>query len=182
MARIRRNGPGKQAAIFSNCDRLEVFVAGKPAGSVQPDRANYPNLAFPPFFCDLEIAEAVAKTKPDLRIDGYVGGRLVLSKSFSSDPAKDRLLLAADDEELAGDGTDATRLVFKIVDQYGSERAFAGGVINFALTGPGVLVGDNPYASLAESGGVGAVWIRTVANAAGQIVAKATTPCWAKNR
>jgi beta-galactosidase len=167
------HGPGQRAAIFSNCDRLDVFVAGKPVASVRPDRVNFPHLAYPPFFCDLEIAEGVAQTKPELRINGYVGSRLALSKSFSSDPGKDQFIFAADDAELVGDGTDATRLVFKIVDQYGSERAFAGGEITFALTGPGELVGDNPYVSLAESGGVGAVWIRTVANTAGQIVVKA---------
>ncbi len=135
---------------------------------------NYAHLGHPPFFCDLEIAEEVAKTKPDLRIDGYVGDKLALSNSFSSDMGMDELFLAADDAEIVGDGTDATRLVFKVVDEFGAERAFAGGEIVFELTGPGVIVGDNPFTLMDDSGGVGAVWIKAQPNVAGQINVKAT--------
>ena len=163
-------GPGKNAAIFSNCDRLEIFVDGKPAATALPDRANYPHLLYPPFFCDLDFDGG---KKPELRIDGYVGNNLALSKSFSSDASKDELFLAADDAELLGDGADATRLVFKVVDQFGAERAFAGGEIIFEITGPGVIVGDNPFTLMDDSGGVGAVWIKTVPNGVGQIVVKA---------
>jgi beta-galactosidase len=167
-------GPGKNVAIFSNCDRLEIFVGGKPSASVRPDSLSFPHLGYPPFFCDLEISEGVARTKPDLRIDGYVGDKLVLSKSFSSDLGKDELFLAADDAEITGDGTDATRLVFKVVDNFGAERAFAGGEIIFELTGPGVIVGDNPFTLMDDSGGVGAVWVKAQPYVTGQIVVKAT--------
>ena len=167
-------GPGKNASIFSNCEHLEIFVGDKKVASLQPDRTNYPNLDYPPFFCDLDFDQDVVRTKPELRIDGYVGNNLVLSKSFSPDPNKDQLLLVADDAELTGDGVDATRLVFKVADKFGAERAFAGGEIIFSLAGPGVIVGDNPFTLMDDSGGVGAVWIKTTENASGQIVVKAT--------
>lgn len=163
-------GPGKSSAIFSNCERLEIFVDGKSLASLQPDRTNYPNLKYPPFFCDLELDGG---KKPELRIDGYVGNKLVLSKSFSSDAGNDQLFLAADDAEIIGDASDATRLVFKVVDKFGNERAFAGGQIAFNITGPGVIVGDNPFTLLNDSGGVGAVWIKTLPGATGSIVVKA---------
>ncbi|MDB6023380.1 MAG: beta-galactosidase, partial [Pedosphaera sp.] len=163
-------GPGRHAAIFSNCDRLEIFVGGKSVSTVQPDRAGFPNLKYPPFFCDLDLDGAGF---PELRIDGYIGDKLALSKSFSSDATQDQLFLAADDAELIADGADATRLVFKVTDKFGSERAFAGGKIAFELTGPGIIVGDNPF-DVAESGGVGAVWIRTVAKTPGRIDVSAT--------
>lgn len=162
-------GPGRNAAIFSNCARLEIFVAGKKIAALQPDRANYPHLKYPPFFCDLDLDGAA---RPELRIDGYVGDRLALSRSFSSDPGQDRLLLNADDAQLIGNGADATRLVFKVADKYGTERAFAGGDVTFEITGPGVIVGDNPF-GLADSGGVGAVWIRTAPGRSGRITVKA---------
>ena len=162
-------GPGKNAAIFSNCDRLEIFVAGKKIATALPDQNNFPHLKHPPFFCDLEPDGA---GHPELRIDGYVGDRLALSRSFSSDPAQDQFLLAADDAELIGDGADASRLVFKVADKFGAERAFAGGEVAFQITGPGVIVGDNPF-QLAASGGVGAVWIKTHPNRRGQIVVNA---------
>jgi beta-galactosidase len=166
-------GPGQQAAIFSNCGRLEVFVAGRSVASVRPDRENYPHLSYPPFFCDLEIDDATVKTRPDLRIDGYAGSALALSRSFSSDLGKDQLFLAADDAELLGDGADATRLVFKVVDRFGAERAFAGGEIVFEISGPGLLLGDNPFTLMDDTGGVGAVWIKTVPGGRGLITVKA---------
>ena len=165
-------GPGRNAAIFSNCDRLEVFIAGKKIAVLQPDRANYPHLKYPPFFCDLDLDGAA---RPELRIDGYVGDHLALSKSFSSDPSQDQFLLRADDAELIGDGADATRLVFKVADKFGAERAFAEGEVKFEITGPGVIVGDNPF-SLTDSGGVGAVWIKTTPGGSGRITVKATHP------
>jgi beta-galactosidase len=159
-------GPGKNAAIFSNCDRLEIFVAGQRLTTVLPDRKNYSHLQYPPFFCDLEMD---GSSHPELRIDGYAAGTLVLSKSFSSDASQDQFFLAADDAALIADGSDATRLVFKVTDKFGAERAFAGGEVTLDLTGPGIIVGDNPFA-LADSGGVGAVWIKTVPNRTGSII------------
>src|ERR1039458_7807653 len=49
------HGPGRNCAIFSNCDRLEIFVNGKPLAVAQPDRAAFPHLQYPPFFCDLTL-------------------------------------------------------------------------------------------------------------------------------
>jgi beta-galactosidase len=163
------HGPGKNAAIFSNCERLEIFVDGSRLAVAQPDRAAFPRLAYPPFFCDLTVEGA---NHPELRIDGYIGGKLAVSKSFCSDRAKDRFFLAADDEELIGDGADATRLVFRTVDRFGAGRPFGGGEVAFALTGPGTIVGDNPF-PLTDSGGVGAIWIKTLPKSYGRIVLKA---------
>ena len=95
------HGPGKGAAIFSNCDRLDLFVDGKPHSTLQPDRKNYPNLQHAPFFVDLEMDGA---GHPELRIEGYVAGRLALSRSFSSDADKDQFLFGADDPAIAGGG------------------------------------------------------------------------------
>ncbi|MDE3068897.1 MAG: twin-arginine translocation signal domain-containing protein [Verrucomicrobiota bacterium] len=166
------SGPGRHAAIFSNCDRLELFINGKPHATAHPDLENFPHLKHAPFFADLELDGA---GRPELRIDGYTGTLLALSRSFSSDPAKDRLWLRADDVELIADGPDATRLVFFVGDCFGTPRAFADGEVVLELNGPGVIVGDNPF-DLAPGGGVGAVWIRTLEGVSGQIKVKATHP------
>ena len=162
-------GPGAHSAIFSNCDRLVVFVDGKQIADAQPDRAGFPHLQYPPFFCDLP---ADGSRLPELRIDGYVGRRVALSRSFSADPGKDRLAVAADDAELVGDGSDATRLHFETVDRFGAPRPFAKGEVSFAIAGPGTIVGDNPF-PLTESGGVGAVWIRSAPGGSGTVVVTA---------
>ncbi|HEY3863232.1 MAG TPA: glycoside hydrolase family 2 TIM barrel-domain containing protein [Verrucomicrobiae bacterium] len=163
-------GPGQGASIFSNCDELEVFVDGRLLATLQPDSKNYRHLKHPPFFADLAMDGA---GKPELRIDGYIGGKKALSRSFSSDPAHDQFFLQADDEGLTGDGADATRLVFGQVDKFGAARAFASGTVSFQIGGPGQIVGDNPFA-LAGSGGMGAVWIRTLASQYGRIRVAAT--------
>lgn len=162
-------GPGNAAVIFSNCDRLELFVDGKHHSTLQPDRKNYPNLKYPPFFTALDLDGA---NHPDLRIDGYVGDNVALSRSFSSDPGKDVFSLNADDQAIAGDGIDATRVVIQVTDKFGAPRLLASGDIAFELTGPGILIGDNPF-SLTESGGVGAIWIKTHPASSGQIILKA---------
>jgi len=163
------HGPGKDAAIFSNCDQLRLYVDGKLHSTLDPDRKNYPNLKHSPFFADLELDGA---NHHELRIDGYVAGSKVTSASFSSDPNEDQFFVAVDDAAIIGDGIDATRVVFRVADKFGAPRLFASGDVNFALTGPGELVGDNPF-SLTESGGVGAVWLRSLRNSSGRLTLQA---------
>lgn len=159
------HGPGKNSAIFSNCGRLDLFVDGKRYVSLKPDSSRFRNTKYPPFFVDLELSGA---GKPELRIDGFVGNKLVLSKSYSSDPSEDRFLASVDDEEIFGDGSDSTRLVFMVTDKFGTPRLLAGGEVTFKLTGPGIMVGDNPFL-LDDSGGVGATWIKSMPNSSGRI-------------
>ena len=163
-------GPGRRVAIFSNCERLAVFVDGRPHAEVAPDVAQYPHLRHAPFFVDLDCD---GSGRPELRIDGFVGGRVVLSRSFSADASQDRLHFAADDGAIAGDGIDATRLEFRVVDRYGATRAFGRGTVTLTVAGPGEIVGDNPFL-LDESGGVGAVWLRTLPGAHAPITVTAT--------
>jgi beta-galactosidase len=158
-------GPGKNVAIFSNLEKLELLLDGKQHSVLYPDRAHFPHLKYPPFFADLNI-EGVSK--PELRIDGYIGDRLTFSRSFSADSASDQLLLRADDPAILGDGSDATRVAFQIVDKFGAPRLFAGGLLRFLVEGAGVIVGDNPF-NLADSGGAGAVWIKARPKSTGRI-------------
>jgi beta-galactosidase len=48
-------------------------------------------------------------------------------------------------------------VVLAVTDQFGNLRPFASGAIQLALTGPGEIVGENPFAL---SGGAGAVWVK----------------------
>ena len=171
------SGPGDNAAIFSNCERLELWIDGKHHATILPDRENYPHLKYPPFFASLTVDGAA---KPELRIDGFLGTKRVLSRSFSSDTAKDQLWLKADDARLVADGSDATRLVFRAVDKFGAPRPFVGGEVALELSGPGLIVGDNPF-RWDDSGSAGAVWIKTVPSRAGRIRITATHASLGKN-
>lgn len=149
-------GPGKRAAIFSNCERLEVYLDGKMRARLEPDRAGFGGLRHPPFFADLTVEQGA---RPELRIDGFVGGQKVLSRQFSADRSADRLWLRADDAELAADGVDATRVAFGVEDKFGALRAFAKGVVELTVEGPGEIVGDRSF-PLEDCGGAAAVWVK----------------------
>lgn len=158
-------GPGDHAAIFPNCDRLVLSIDGKRHSVLHPDRAGYPHIKYAPFFADLGMD---GSKLPKLRIDGYIGDKLALSRFFSSDHTGDRLRMQVDDTRLQCDGSDATRLMFASVDKFGAPRPFTAGEVSIHLDGPGVIVGDNPF-DIGASGGAGAVWIRSLPNRTGGI-------------
>lgn len=163
------NGPGKGVAIFSNCDELRLIIDDQPHITLKPDTTKYAHLKHAPFFVDLEFAD---KKPVELKIDGYVGGAKVCSRSFSADHEQDQFSVIADDREISGDGCDATRVLFRIMDKFGAPRPFASGKVDFAITGPGIIVGDNPF-NLKESGGAAAIWIKTQPKATGRITLQA---------
>ena len=138
-----------------------------------PDTAGYPHLGYPPSFADFRAVDG--SSRPELRIDGYLGADKVASRSFSADPSGDVLALAADDAEIDGDGADATRLEFRAVDRYGAPRPYVAGQVGFDVAGPAVLVGDNPF-DFAAAGGAGAVWIRSRPGARGTVTVRASHP------
>jgi beta-galactosidase len=94
---------------------------------------------------------------------------------MSADPAGDALALAVDDAAIAADGADATRAVFRAIDAYGNQRRYGSGQVALTLSGPATLVGDNPFA-FGEYGGLGAVWIRSVAGQPGPITLTVSHP------
>jgi beta-galactosidase len=161
------------AMICSNLDRLEVFVGGQHFATVTPDSADYANLVYPPSFVDFSTVDG--SSRPELRIDGYLGPELVASRSLASDPSLDALALAADDREIDGDGVDATRVVFRAVDRYGAPRPYVTGQVILGVDGPAVLIGDNPF-DFTSAGGVGAVWIRSLPGSPGTVTVTASHP------
>ncbi|HEX4039413.1 MAG TPA: glycoside hydrolase family 2 TIM barrel-domain containing protein [Acidobacteriaceae bacterium] len=151
------------AVICSNCDHLQLFsragsVAANPwklMAELDPNREEFPHLKYPPFFLDLRHDRTAWG---DLRIDGFLGGKRVVSKSFSGRGVDSKFLLLADDRALTADGADATRVVLRVTDEFGAVRPYANDPIALTLEGPAELIGDNPFALI---GGTGAVWVRT---------------------
>jgi len=139
--------------ICSNCDHLKIYVAGKLQSEADPDRENYGHLKHPPFIVKIGDEPQWG----DLRIEGYIGGKLVKTATLSGSGVDAGLAVEPDDRELVGDGRDATRVVFRVVDEFGNTRRMSSGAVQLTLTGPGEIIGDNP---LALSGGVGAVWVK----------------------
>jgi len=142
------------ALVSSNCDHLKFYIGGKLIAEADPDRKQFPHLKYAPFTADLG-----RHLEPwgDLRIDGFIQGKQVISRSFSGKGVDQKFMLLPDDTMLVADGADSTRVVLRVADEFDAIRPFAADAIRLELTGPAELIGDNPFALV---GGQGAVWIR----------------------
>lgn len=158
------------AMVCSNCERLKIYIGDRVVADVEPDRKTFPHLQYPPFV--VNIRRGIDGAWGDLKLEGYIGGKLAITKQMTGRGADRQLLVAADDLELVGDGIDATRVVMRVTDEYGAVRPLANAAIKLSLEGPGEIVGENPFSLF---GGVGAVWIKT-REAAGLIRLTATHP------
>jgi len=142
------------AVVCSNCDHIKFFIDDKLVAEVDPDRKQFAHLQYPPFV--LELRELFHKWG-DLRLDGYIQGKQVISKRLSGTGVDAKFMLLPDDAELIADGADSTRIVLRVTDEFGAVRPFANDAIKFELDGPAEIIGDNPFSLI---GGTGAVWIR----------------------
>jgi beta-galactosidase len=180
QAGVLPHGDSAQASpapmmIASNCERLEVYIGGVHAATALPvtDSPLYSHLAYPPFLVSLPAF--APSDMPELLIEGYLGGQQVTQIRMASDPARDALAMAVDDASIYADGSDVTRVIFRAIDAYGNQRRYQSGELTLTLTGPATLIGDNPFA-FGEYGGLGAVWLRSLAGQPGLITLSAALP------
>jgi beta-galactosidase len=153
-ARGDENTGFTRALVCSNCEHLKFYVNGKLVAEADPDREEFGHLKYPPFSADLRNA---LKDWGDLRIDGYIGGKQVITRSFSGRGIDSKFMLLPDDTTLIGDGADTTRVVLRVTDEFEAVRPFANDAIRLEVTGPAEIIGDNPFSLV---GGRGAIWIR----------------------
>ena len=156
-----------KAVVCSNVEHLKFFAreAGnasaewKLAAEIDPERKEFNHLKYAPFVLDLDSIDfkKLGLFWGDLRIDGFIGGKQVISKSYSGSGVDMKFTLLPDDETLFADGADATRVVLRVTDEFDAIRTYADDPIQFTLEGPGELIGDNPFSLV---GGTGAVWVR----------------------
>jgi beta-galactosidase len=191
---------GTTATIWSNCQSIKAYLNGSLLATLSPDTTDYPYLPYPPF--QLDVSGVDGTSQPELRLDGYVDGELVVSRSFSSDTSGDRLELTVDDTQLVADGSDTTRVVFRTVDRYGAPRPYPAGDVAVSVQGPAIWLGEvvnlqtgssptlvspgqqasvtatlvNGGFPLEANGGVGGVYIRTVPGQPGEITVTVSHP------
>jgi beta-galactosidase len=158
-------GDFREEVICSNCDTLKCFIkpldapdghAFHPIVELTPAREHFPHLAHPPFFLSLPNGN---DDWGDLRIDGYVQGAKAISKTISGRGVIRRLEVTADDGSLFADGSDATRVVMRVTDEYGNVQRLCDDPLRLMLSGPATLVGPR---TVALTGGTIAVWIRAM--------------------
>jgi beta-galactosidase len=153
-----------KAVFCSNCERIKISSRADslesnpwtPITELEPDREQFKHLKYPPFVFDLN-GQPHEHRWGDLRAEGYIGGKLVITKTLSGRGVDAKFALCSDDNELVADGADATRVVMRVTDEFGQIRTYANDPILFTVEGPVKLIGDNPFALV---GGTGAVWVR----------------------
>ncbi len=170
-----------KAVICSNCDHIKVFMRNgfndsatwNLLAELDPDRTEFEHLTYPPFILDRSMYKTPERHGwGDLRLDGFLKGKQVASKTLSGAGVDQKFVLLPDDTTLAADGADATRVVLRVTDEYDAIRTYANDPITFRLEGPATLIGDNPFALI---GGTGAIWIRAKEEA-GAVHLTATHP------
>jgi beta-galactosidase len=165
-------GPGANAILATNCDQLDVYVAGQLLTTATPDTADFGNLPYPPVLVDLTVD---GSTLPALTVVGYHQGTQVTTLQMSADTSTDRLVIDLEDTTIVGDGSDVTRLSFRALDAYGNQRPYVSGDVTISVSGPAAIVGENPFA-FATYGGVGGVVIRSEAGRTGKVTVTASHP------
>jgi beta-galactosidase len=143
-----------KAMVCSNCDHLKFYIDDQLIAEVDPDRKQFAHLKYAPFV--LEMGELFHKWG-DLRIEGYIQGKLVITKHMSGQGVDTKFMFLPDDTELVANGADSTRVVLRVTDEFGAVCPFANNAIKFEVEGPAHMIGDNPFSLI---GGTGAIWIR----------------------
>lgn len=156
-----------KAVVCSNCEHLKFYVRElsiesnpwKQVAEIDPERIEFNHLTYAPFVLDLSKIDLKQFEFPwgDLRIDGFIKGQKVISKSLSGRGIDQKFTATADDTTLIADGADCTRIVLRVTDGFGAMRSYADDPIAFTLEGPAELIGDNPFSLI---GGTAAVWVR----------------------
>jgi beta-galactosidase len=167
------SAPGAGSMFATNCDRLEIYIGGAHLATARPDRNRFGHLAYPPAFADLTTAGGGRLA--DLRVDGYAGTKRVATLLMTADTSRDRLHLAADDAVITADGSDTTRITFGATDAYGNHRPNVTGDVTLSLTGPGILIGSNPF-PFGAYGGVGGAFLRSIPGKPGSVTVAARHP------
>ncbi len=157
----------RRAVVCSNCDRLKFSLREHSLetnpwtqfADIEPDREEFKYLKYPPFQLDMKTLSdsKLAFQWGDLRIDGFIGSKQVISRTYSGRGVDSHFSLVPDDIALLANGADTTRLVLRVTDEFGNVHPSANDPVTFTLEGPGELIGDNPMALM---GGQAAVWVR----------------------
>lgn len=143
-----------RAVVCSNCDHLKFYIEDKMVAEADPDRKEFAHLKYAPF--RFELGELFHKWG-DLRIEGFIQGKQVITRSMSGKGVDEKFVLLPDDTKLIADGADSTRIVFRVTDEFGNIQPFADASLKLDIEGPAEIIGENPFALV---GGTGAIWIR----------------------
>lgn len=150
--------------VLTNCDEVELRYGPHVIKRAVPDRQAYPHLPHAPVVFDERVFSpeelgAWGMRWHDGEVRGFVGGKLVISRQFSSEPMPVRLDVVADETLLSDEAKDSTRIVARALDQAGNILPFFAESIEIAVTGKARLLGPT---TVPLCGGVAGFWVETI--------------------
>lgn len=143
--------------IFTNCDKVELYIGDSLNGTYYPDKERYPGLQHPPITIT-ETITAWGRSWDDAKFIGYVNDAAVITKSFSKNPILTTLSATADDCVLSSNDWDTTRIVYRLLDQEGNLLPYINDSVELEIEGPATIIGPSKPTLI---GGCIAVWIKT---------------------
>ncbi len=162
---------GNQVVVFSNCEEVELYLDDELHSRSEPSVDKYPGLPHPPFvFDDCNWWEWGAATIGSLKAIGKIAGQKVVEHEIFPPGKPAGIELKADYHQLVNDGSDLTRVVVRLVDQNRQLLHLANHIVNFEISGPADLIGENP--AVLEAGRT-AVFVRAK-RSTGKVRLKAT--------
>jgi len=94
------------------------------------------------------------------RFEACIGDKVVISQNAGGQVYADKLQTTLDDASLtlSGNTYDATRISFKLVDNFGRDLPYIPDSLDFSIAGPGKIMGPSKVPLI---GGCTAIWVRT---------------------
>ncbi|QVY65994.1 beta-galactosidase GalB [Polaribacter sp. Q13] len=157
------NWEGKEGDIipvyaYTNCDEVELFVNGKSFGKKIKGKdfteipSEYHGFKKGMYKSKYRLSWNVPYQPGDIKVIAYKDGNEVASKQIKTAGTPATIELVADRTEIDADGNDLSFITVKVLDKDGNFCPLADNLINFNISGEGVLaaVGNGDQTSLAS--------------------------------
>ena len=115
--------------VYSSCEEVELFLNGESLGKKPTDRST----AF-------TASWAVPFKAGELKAIGYRAGKQVNSSALKTAGIVAAVKMTPDRTRINSDGQDLSYVTVELTDSRGVRNPTAENLVNFALTGPGVIV------------------------------------------
>jgi len=168
---VMKTGHDAPLVVFTNCDRVDVYIGDEHRGTFTPARDRFPHLPHPPVFCT-GLGTLWGPSWKSLKLVGWLGDRMVAEQIFPATHDALALEVTVDDRSLRADGSDMTRVAIRHTDGFGNVQNLSRVAVLLELDGPATLIGPNPCAL---AGGVAAVCLRA-GRRSGRVTLRVSAP------
>ena len=123
-------GQPLEVAVYSSCERVELFLNGKSLGRSKTDRTSR-------FIASWKVPYEAG----ELKVVGYKGSKIIASSTLQTAEEPVAIQLTADKTTLKADGQDLCYITVDLVDSKGHRNPRAENLVKFEIEGAGTIVG-----------------------------------------